>query len=51
MPQHDVGGTRGPGSRKTESFLGGMARPRSYREATPIACDIVGADSAISALP
>ena len=28
-----------PGSWKTESFLGGMARPRSYREATPIACD------------
>ena len=29
-----------PASRKIESFLGGTARPRSYREATPIACDV-----------
>ena len=39
-----------PGSRKIESFLGGTARPRSYRETTPIACDIVGADYAMSTL-
>ena len=35
---------------KNWKFFGDMARLRGYHEATHIACDIVGADYAMSAL-